>query len=76
MEKIKLLPHQERAISHTASMKRVAYYHDMGLGKTFTGSEKLISLGAPEIVVTEEGRLLAEEMVLYYFGKDEPIVWD
>ena len=38
--------------------------------------EKLISLGAPEIIVTEEGRLLAEEMVLYYFGKEEPIVWD
>lgn len=38
--------------------------------------EKLISIGAPEIVVTEEGRLLAEEMVLYYFGKEEPIVLD
>jgi hypothetical protein len=38
--------------------------------------EKLIRLGAPEIVVTEEGRCLAEEMVLYYFGKEEPIVWD
>ena len=38
--------------------------------------EKLISIGAPEIIVTEEGRLLAEEMVLYYFGKEEPIIWD
>ena len=38
--------------------------------------EKLISLGAPEIIVTEEGRCLAEEMVLYYFGKEEPIVWE
>lgn len=38
--------------------------------------ERLISLGAPEIIVTEEGRLLAEEMVLYYFGKEEPIIWD
>lgn len=38
--------------------------------------EKLISLGAPEIVVTEEGRCLAEELVLYYFGKDEPIIWE
>lgn len=38
--------------------------------------ERLISLGAPEIVVTEEGRCLAEEMVLYYFGKEEPIIWD
>lgn len=38
--------------------------------------ERLISLGAPEIVVTEEGRCLAEEMVLYYFGKEEAIIWE
>lgn len=38
--------------------------------------EKLISLGAPEIIVTMEGRCLAEEMVLYYFGEEEPIVCD
>ena len=38
--------------------------------------ERLISLNAPEIVVTEEGRCLAEEMVLYYFGKEEPIIRD
>ena len=38
--------------------------------------ERLISLNAPEIVVTEEGRCLAEEMVRYYFGKEEPIVWE
>ena len=38
--------------------------------------ERFISLGAPEIVVTEGGRCLAEEMVLYYFGKEEPIVWE
>ena len=38
--------------------------------------EKLISLRAPEIIVTEEGRLLADEMVLYYFGKEERIVCD
>ena len=38
--------------------------------------EILISIGAPEVIVTEEGRCLAEEMVLYYFGKEEPIIWD
>lgn len=38
--------------------------------------ERLISLGAPEIIVTEEGRHLAQEMVLYYFGKEEPIIWE
>ena len=38
--------------------------------------EGAIRLGAPEVVVTEQGRGLAEEMILYYFGKEEPIVWD
>ena len=38
--------------------------------------ERLLSMHAPEVVVTEEGRCLAEEMVLYYAGKEEPIVWD
>lgn len=38
--------------------------------------EKLIRMNAPEVVVTEEGRGLAEEMILYYAGKDEPIVWE
>ncbi len=38
--------------------------------------ERLISLDAPEIVVTEEGRCLAEEMVLYYYGEEEPIFWE
>ena len=38
--------------------------------------EYAIRLHAPEIVVTEQGRRLAEEMVLCYFGKEEPIVWD
>ena len=38
--------------------------------------ERLIAFGAPEMVVAEEGRCLAEEMVLYYFGKEEPIVWE
>ena len=38
--------------------------------------EGAVRLGAPEVVVTEQGRGLAEEMVLYYFGKEEPIVWD
>lgn len=31
--------------------------------------EKLVSLNAPRVVVEEEGRFLAEEMVLYYHKK-------
>ena len=38
---MKLYKHQEEALERTKEFNRVAYYHDMGLGKTFTGSEKI-----------------------------------
>lgn len=41
MEEINLFPHQVKALKDTKSFKNVAYYLDMGLGKTFVGSEKL-----------------------------------
>ncbi len=41
---ITLYPHQQKALDLTAAHNRCAYYLDMGLGKTFVGSEKLISL--------------------------------
>lgn len=40
-EYIKLLPHQQQALDRTEGFSAVAYYHDMGLGKTFLGAEKL-----------------------------------
>lgn len=46
MSNIKLYPHQIEALSVTEEKNKVAYYHDMGLGKTFTGAEKLHQLGA------------------------------
>lgn len=41
MKQLKLLPHQEEALDMTADRNRVAYFYDMGLGKTFIGSEKM-----------------------------------
>ena len=38
---MKLYKHQEEALEHTKTFNKCAYYHDMGLGKTFTGSEKM-----------------------------------
>ena len=38
---MKLYPHQEDALAQTDGKNRVAYYLDMGLGKTFLGSEKM-----------------------------------
>lgn len=46
MSKLKLFAHQEEALRETENLNRCAYYHDMGLGKTFTGAEKMMRLGA------------------------------
>ena len=40
-----LFPHQTTALNETEGFDNVAYYHDMGLGKTFTGAEKLVEFG-------------------------------
>ncbi|PFF63959.1 DEAD/DEAH box helicase [Bacillus cereus] len=44
---MKLFPHQDRALNDTYQHNRVAYYLDMGLGKTFVGSEKMWELNTP-----------------------------
>ena len=38
------MPHQERVLNQTKDFNRVAYYLDMGLGKTFVGAEKVWEL--------------------------------
>lgn len=40
-KQMKLYKHQEEALERTKNFNKVAFYHDMGLGKTFTGSEKM-----------------------------------
>ena len=44
MPSIELFKHQEDILEETKDMNKVAYYLDMGLGKTFVGSEKLHQL--------------------------------
>lgn len=39
---ITLFPHQQEALQETKDFDNIAVYHDMGLGKTFTGSEMMI----------------------------------
>lgn len=55
---MKLYPHQAKALEETAGQNRVAYYHDMGLGKTYTGSEKMISLGGrTNLVICQKSKI-------------------
>ena len=43
---VTLFKHQEEALKETEHRNRVAYYHGMGSGKTYTGGEKMVRLGA------------------------------
>ena len=43
---ITLFQHQQQALDETEGKNRVAYYLDMGLGKTFVGSEKALKLNS------------------------------
>ncbi|AUJ74212.1 helicase SNF2 [Staphylococcus epidermidis] len=55
---IQLFPHQERALEQTEQFNNVAYYLDMGLGKTFVGSEKLWELNSPyNLVICQKSKL-------------------
>lgn len=55
---VQLYTHQAEAIAATANKSHVAYYHDMGLGKTFTGSEKMYELGAKvNLVICQKSKI-------------------
>lgn len=55
---MKLFKHQENALKLSDGLNRVAYYHDMGLGKTFTGAEKMIQLGARvNLVICQKSKI-------------------
>lgn len=55
---IKLFPHQEASLKATEGQNRVAYYLDMGLGKTFVGSEKACQMGSRvNLVVCQKSKV-------------------
>lgn len=55
---IKLFPHQQEALDKSSGYKRVGYFHDMGLGKTFTGSEKMQQVGARiNLIVCQKSKI-------------------
>lgn len=62
---INLLPHQKAVLAQTKDYQRVAYYLDMGLGKTFLGSEKFHHIGSPfALVVCQKSKI--EDWVAHF----------
>ena len=50
--------HQKKELEETSQLNKVAYFHDMGLGKTFTGAEKLKQLGSSNnLVVCQKSKI-------------------
>ncbi len=48
---MQLYPHQITALEQTKGLNKVAYYLDMGLGKTFIGSEKAVNMKEKIILI-------------------------
>lgn len=55
---MKLYLHQIKVLDETKAMRRVAYYLDMGLGKTYVGSEKMFQLNEMvNLVVCQKSKI-------------------
>lgn len=70
MKRLSLFNHQIDSLNETEHRNRVAYYHDMGLGKTFTGAEKMVRLGAKiNLVICQKSKISdwVEHFKTYYF---------
>lgn len=66
---MQLYPHQSEALVQSKALNRVAYYWDMGLGKTFVGGEKLKQLGATvNLVVCQKSKIRdwVEHFITHY----------
>lgn len=66
---MELFDHQKTALEITKDQNHVAYYHDMGLGKTFTGGEKMMQLGAKvNLIICQKSKVddWVEHFKTYY----------
>lgn len=54
---VRLFDFQQEALDETKDRNRVAYYYDMGLGKTFIGSEKAVGFGKQILVVCQKSKI-------------------
>ena len=76
---MKLYPHQESALKRTAGFERVAFYHDMGLGKTFTGAQKMAQYGnRVNLVICQKSKAndWVNHFVEYGFERHFHMVYD
>lgn len=69
MSNVHLYSFQKEGLDNTASRNRVAYYWDMGLGKTFVGSEKMYKLSARvNLIICQKSKMddWAYHFIMHY----------
>lgn len=57
LSKVELFDFQKKVLEETKTKNKVAYYLDMGLGKTYVGAEKAISLGKNILVICQKSKI-------------------
>lgn len=58
MSNFVLYPHQKEGLKQAENLNHVAFYWDMGLGKTFVGAEKLRQLGSKiNLVICQKSKI-------------------
>ena len=62
-------PFQKEILEKTKGQNKIAYYLDMGLGKTFVGAEHAIELGSPILCVCQKSKVQdwVDHFNEYYF---------
>lgn len=76
---MKLYDFQEKALQETGDHNRVAYYLDMGLGKTFVGSEKMKQLNAPvNLLICQKSKIQdwIDHFVQYGYERHFKMIYD
>lgn len=71
---MELYEHQIKCLNETKDFNKVAYYLDMGLGKTFVGSEKAISLKKNILLICQKSKIKDWFKHFEEFYKDWEIV--
>lgn len=73
---MKLYDHQINALEKTKNMDCVAYFHDMGLGKTFTGAEKMHQFNSKiNLIICQKSKV--QDWIDHCFNNyDDWIVYD
>ena len=72
---MELYQHQIEGLEQTKKLNHVAYYWDMGLGKTFVGSEKMVQLGAEvNLIICQKSKI--QDWIDHMFSNYDWLVFD